>query len=89
MKINYIPRIQNARTRFEAADLIRAHACNVVASLSMTLSAEDLIKNVIQPAQRYAECLERDYAECLETDEAQEPSETVWRQWLRDWGYFG
>lgn len=83
MATNYIFRIKSAKTRFEAADLIRAFGCQMNSS-AYGLSDDVRLKSLAE-YERKAQSLERPY--CIEDDVQCLESEHPWREWLTEWGF--
>lgn len=79
---DYLTRIQNTGSRFVAADLIRANACEHVAKMYCYNDTDRVA--IAREAQNRACSLEREYIfDGTPCPENQHP----WRQRLREWGY--
>lgn len=85
---DYLARMKKVRSRFQAADLIRAFACNTVAHIYSYRDKERV--KIIEEAEQRAQSLERPYnmeggrfvkGACSEKNHP-------WKQWLKEWGYF-
>lgn len=78
----YIKRIGQSKTRFEAADLLRAYGCHLVVT-SYNSSPEENV-TILERIERNAQSLESDFFDDLHAGtEAKHP----WRSWLVDWGF--
>jgi hypothetical protein len=75
MTTDYLQRIRDAKTRFEAADLIRALACQQTAKLYCYNDTDRVA--IAREAENLASSLERNY----------EDGEPPWRTWLKERGY--
>jgi len=83
-RLNYLDRIARAKDRYEAADLIRAFGCYVVADAGCMPPEQRL--SLLQQHNLRAEQLEGDFSHDPDgnpIDEQQHP----WRRWVRGWGY--
>jgi len=80
-RIDYFSRIRQAKTRFEAADLIRAHSCKVAATLCGYTDAQRVA--IIEQGENNARQLEHNFSEEDQICESNHP----WKRWLQEWGY--
>lgn len=82
---NYLERIKKAKSRFEAADLLRANACAHVAKMGYYNDAERVA--IARDAENHACALERDFIPDLGTGAPCPENQHPWREWLREWRY--
>ena len=83
-KPDYMNKIRNAKTRYEAADLIRAWSCQMLHIRPVGFSAEEMIVESRQN-EYLARSLERDYS--LDGDTPCPEDRHPWREWLKGEGF--
>lgn len=84
--MRYTDRIKHAETRQEAADLMRAHATQYVASAAGKSMKDSARVSVIETVERQAQQLLSTFThdpDGYPIAEADHP----WRDWLREWGW--
>lgn len=80
---DYLAQIATAKTRHQAATLLRAWGCSIAAGLPMSTAADRI--ETIDKCELHAQTLERDYS--LDGDSPCSDADHPWRAWLRAWGY--
>jgi hypothetical protein len=82
---DYLTKIKKAKNRFEAADLIRAFACQTAAKLYKDHSRAARL-SIVEQAHENAAMLEKDIP-IEQWDVGDLGRVHPWKRWLSEWGY--